>query len=200
MADVTMRPLSPDKKKKTKRHTHEKRTNQIEPTFRAALPLGCCRISEPIRDSSMTIASDPQLIELCRKVRRLCDIDSRHSFPYGDCRKLFREAGEAALDLIPALDLHASFIAGYCGRGQMLAELSSQQISRVRSLAGRSFFEKNPAYAGLRPVITQTDVPELFAFLDWIEEMRLLLMKVIDRLEARTSKSCESTTRGGRQI
>jgi len=48
----------------------------------------------------------------------------RHSFPYGDCRKLFLEAGEAALDFIPDLDLHASFIAGYSSRGPLLVKLS----------------------------------------------------------------------------
>jgi hypothetical protein len=136
----------------------------------------------------MTTASDPQLVQLCRKVQRLCDIDLRHSFPYGDCRKLFSEAGDAALDLIPDLDLHSSFIAGYCSRGQMLVKLSSQQVSRVRRLASRSFFEKYPAYVGLRPLINESYSPELFGFLGWIEEMRLLLVKVVDRLEARTSK------------
>jgi hypothetical protein len=136
----------------------------------------------------MIIASDPRLAQLCRKAQRLCDMHLRHSFPYGNCRKLFLEAGEAALDFIPDLDLHASFIAGYSSRGPLLVKLSGQQVSRVRSLASRSFFGKYPAYADLQPLITEAYVPELFGFLGWIEEMRLLLMKVVDRLEAKARR------------
>jgi hypothetical protein len=36
----------------------------------------------------------------------------------------------------------------------------------------------------LRPFITAADVPDLFGFFDRIEQMRLVLTKVIERLDA----------------
>ena len=66
-------------------------------------------------------------------------------FPYDDCRTLLRVNPQKYEDLIPALDLFFSTVAGYGSWGSKLLQWSPGQIHKATENLADNFFEKNPS-------------------------------------------------------
>jgi len=152
---------------------------------KTAATLFCIRIRRLFlwTGETVTALSDSNTMELACKLQGLFS-DLPHPFPHSDCQKLFSVVGERVRHLAPDLDLYSSWIAGYCSRGPRLTRLTVQQICDARKVSAKPFFEQHSEYLPIRPLITEEGFPELATRLSRIEEMRLLLLNVLDRIES----------------
>jgi len=118
---------------------------------------------------------------LCITVENLYRLEGR-GFPHRDCDKLYDQVGKQAQDLVPDLDLYTTYIAGYCSRGNRLVRLKGQELVDAKKTASKSFFEEYPQYASLKPLVTESFTPDLIRYLNSYEEMRVVLLKILDQL------------------
>jgi len=104
--------------------------------------------------------------------------------PYDDCRTLLRANPQKYEDLIPALDLFFSTVAGYGSWGSNLLQWSPEQIHKATENLADNFFEKNPLYEPLLPLVTFSNTPRLYSALKAHESLRhnlLELLKLLDQ-------------------
>lgn len=110
--------------------------------------------------------------------------DRGKPFPYSDAKKLRKHSGEAYEGLIPDLDLFSSEIAGYCSWGKGILKWSRDKVAEAQQTIGRSFFDRFPQYKPLEPLITQENVPDLYASLRLHEEVRVMLLDLFTQMSS----------------
>jgi hypothetical protein len=115
-------------------------------------------------------------------LRRSFEDDMMRPFPYADCRKLVREAGKGCEGLVQDLDSYFAEIAGYCSSGRRILKWPRAKLLEVSNRLQGSFFEKHPEYKRLEPMITQHEVPELWASLNLFECNRARLLQLLSHL------------------
>lgn len=104
-------------------------------------------------------------------------------FPYEDCRKILREAGDNLYDdLIPDLSAYFYEIYSHSAGAKNLIGWSSVELTRSQKVFRKSFFGRQPKYAPLEPMINQDNTMALAQRMGLYEQMRLGLIKFITSL------------------
>jgi predicted patatin/cPLA2 family phospholipase len=104
-------------------------------------------------------------------------------FPYEDCRKILREAGNALYDdLIPDLSAYFYEIYSHSAGAKNLIGWSSVELTRSQKIFRKSFFARQPKYASIESMINQDNTPTLVQRMGLYEQMRLSLTKLITSL------------------
>lgn len=103
-------------------------------------------------------------------------------FPYDDCRTLLRVNPKKYEDLIPALDLFFSTVAGYGSWGSKVLQWNPGQIQKATEDLTNNFFEKHPLYEPLLPLVTSSDTPHLYSALKAHESLRQNLIELLKLL------------------
>ena len=121
--------------------------------------------------------------QLAAEVSELFNKTIRGPFPYDDCRALLREAPNKYKDLIPALDLFFSTVAGYGSWGPKLLQWSPGQRQKATEDLAVSFFEKYPLYEPLLPLVTFSITPRLYSAFKAHESLRQSLLELLKLLD-----------------
>ena len=118
--------------------------------------------------------------DLADSLKVLWDEEFQGPFPYDDCRWLKRQFDGELDALIPDLDLWVIDVIGFASRGRRLLEFSQEQALQARGLASVKFFEQHPEYAWSERHITESNTPDLYAYLDVSNRLRLMLLSLLD--------------------
>jgi hypothetical protein len=105
-------------------------------------------------------------------------------FPYDDCFFLADSSGIPREDLIPELDMYFSEIAGYSSSATRLLSRSSVDLETARKTLKRGFFQRFPDLHWIQERINERDTPILFKQLKVAEELRSMLIQVLQEGEA----------------
>jgi hypothetical protein len=108
--------------------------------------------------------------------------DCRTPFPYAGARRLLQEAGGGYDDLIPDLAQYFSTIAGYCSWGKTIFNWPRSKVDEARERVSDSFFDRHPKYKALEKIINESVAPDLYADLQFHEEMRIKLLELLFQL------------------
>ncbi len=104
-------------------------------------------------------------------------------FPYEDCKKLLREAGNNLYDdLVPDLNTYFYEIYSYSAGAKNLVAWSSEELTHSRNLFYKSFFDRYPKYTPLQTMINKDNVPTLAQRISLYDQIRLSLTKFISIL------------------
>lgn len=104
-------------------------------------------------------------------------------FPYEDCKKLLREAGNNLYDdLVPDLNTYFYEIYSYSAGAKNLVAWSSEELTPSRNLFYKSFFDRYPKYTPLQTIINKDNVPTLAQRISLYDQIRLSLTKFISIL------------------
>lgn len=110
--------------------------------------------------------------------------ESHTQFPYDDCRRIFKKAGQVYEHLISDLDLYFSDIAGYASWGNKSLRWSEKKLEEVKESLAKSFFQQHPEYNLIEPLITESGTPDLYSQLMRYEKMRSLILELISDLSS----------------
>jgi hypothetical protein len=113
------------------------------------------------------------------------------AFPYEDCRTILHQvkseqSGKVKRyeSLIPDLDSYFYLVEAHSsGLGQIL-NWESVRLAQSEKMLKRSFFQTHPKYRPLEWRINQINTPELYRHLAVSDQLRLLIMEMIDQLLA----------------
>ena len=118
--------------------------------------------------------------DLADRLKVLWDEEFRGPFPYDDCRWLKHEFDAELDSLIPDLDLWVIDVVGFASRGRRLLDFSQEQALQAHGLASLAFFEQHPEYAWLERHVSESNTPDLHAYLDVSNRLRLMLLSLLD--------------------
>ena len=103
-------------------------------------------------------------------------------FPYDGCRWLRVAARDRHEGLVPDLDSYLSEFAGYRSWGKKILEWSDEKIATVEKRLSRSFFERFPAYAELKPLLGSSEASEVRRTLHNAEQTREALLQLLSAI------------------
>ncbi len=111
------------------------------------------------------------------------------AFPYQDCRLLLQQMQETGLqqseayqDLIPDLDTYLDGVESYSAGANELLRWDALQLASAEHWLKRSFYQTHHKYKRIEWMINQVNTPRLYAMLSASDQLRKLLVKLIDYL------------------
>jgi hypothetical protein len=121
--------------------------------------------------------------DLLAELEALTGSDAR-PFPYEGCRRLQVAVGEGRDTLAPDLDVYLSELAGYRTWGRKILEWTDDKIDAVEKRLHQSFFDRFPAHAELRPLLSTqaSDVIDALQTADQTRDVLLRLLSAIRRI------------------
>jgi hypothetical protein len=131
--------------------------------------------------------SREQIVDECEALARVYKEELLHAFPYDDLGAVKDWGGSKYSDIIPALDLYWSRIAGYSSWGKRMLQWDSERRAAVRSDCSMSFFDKHPEFSELRFVLDL--FPVLKRDLELYESARKRVLKIVAKIEEITIDS-----------
>jgi len=108
---------------------------------------------------------------------------SKNGFPYAGCRKLLLQAGEAAEDLIPWLDLYTADIAGYLSSVRNIRSWTVDRKNAARKDLAHGFYERFSELRVLQSLITPENAPDVYDYYLLHEHARELLLAILAKLD-----------------
>ena len=104
----------------------------------------------------------------------------RGPFPYEDCRKLMKQAGNIKYDdLIPDLNNYFYEIVSHSAGAKNLTAWPSHKLTQSQTALSKSFFQRFPKYHSLESMVDGRNTPDLDLKLRQSEQMRVTLLELI---------------------
>jgi hypothetical protein len=100
-------------------------------------------------------------------------------FPYEGCRQLPSAARKRHEGLIPDLDTYLSECAGYRSWGKRILQWTDERIETIEKQLHQSFFDRFPAYAGLKPILASSKASDVSNALRNADETRAVLVELL---------------------
>jgi hypothetical protein len=104
-------------------------------------------------------------------------------FPYAECRRLASEQQQSEDDLISALEIYFSTIAGLSGSASHLGSQSATVLRKAKDTLSLDFFETYPALKHYNSLITKHHTPKLYEQMSVAEQLRRGLLDLINTLK-----------------
>jgi hypothetical protein len=116
------------------------------------------------------------------QLEEIYNLGLKASLPYAECRRLASEQQQSEDDLISALEIYFSTIAGLSGSASHLASQSASVLRKARETLTLDFFETYPALKRYNSAITKHHTPKLYDQMSVAEQLRRGLLDLIDSL------------------
>jgi hypothetical protein len=159
------------------------------PAF-VTISCGGVRPGELVRSAAKANSNQIMILRSCEShleaqnlsdnLKQLWDEEFQGPFPHADCQWLNHEFQGELDHLLPDLDLWVIDHIGFASRGRSLLEFSRDQALRARGLVSVRFFEQLPEYAWLERHVSESNTPDLCAYLDVSDRLRSMLLSLFD--------------------
>ena len=102
-------------------------------------------------------------------------------FPYDGCRKVMDKYGAGFNHFTADFDMHYFDVLGCASSTKRFSTMPEEEVRHFQSYVERPFFEVYPQYQAAEAFITRENTPDLFVYMEQIEQMRVGVRMLLAR-------------------